>query len=73
METIKVKYKVNLGPVTGLLITSLAFAVVMDASMKAADYLEKNKLVKIGKGLNDLVKTMDDIDKRHYKGKEETE
>ena len=73
METIKVKYKVSFGPVTGLLITSLAFAVVVNASMKAADYLEKNKLVKIGKGLNDLVKTMDDIDKRHYKGKEETE
>lgn len=43
METIKVKYKVNLGPVTGLLIASLTYAVILDASARYQDYQQKKK------------------------------
>lgn len=58
METIKVKYKVNLGPVTGLLIASLAYAVILDASARYQDYQQKKKLVKVGE-------TVVEIDKKN--------
>lgn len=65
METIKVKYKVNLGPVTGLLIASLAYAVILDASARYQDYQQKKKLVKVGEALKNLGETVVEIDKKN--------
>lgn len=65
METIKVKYKVNLGPVTGLLIASLAYAVILDASARYQDYQQKKKLVKVGEALKNLGETVAEIDKKN--------
>lgn len=65
METIKVKYKVNLGPVTGLLIASLAYAVILDASARYQDYQQKKKLVKVGEALKYLGETVVEIDKKN--------
>ena len=65
METIKVKYKVNLGPVTGLLIASLAYAVILDASARYQDYQHKKKLVKLGEAVKNLGETMVKINKEH--------
>lgn len=65
METIKVKYKVNLGPVTGLLIASLAYAVILDASARYQDYEQKKKLVKVGEELKHLGETVAEIDKKN--------
>lgn len=65
METIKVKYKVNLGPVTGLLIASLAYAVILDASARYQDYQQKKKLVKVGEALKNLGGTVVEIDKKN--------
>lgn len=56
METIKVKYKVNLGPVTGLLIASLTYAVILDASARYQDYQQKKKLVKVGEAVVEIDK-----------------
>lgn len=65
METIKVTYKVNLGPVTGLLIASLAYAVILDASARYQDYQQKKKLVKVGEALKNLGETVVEIDKKN--------
>jgi hypothetical protein len=65
METIKVKYKVNLGPVTGLLIASLAYAVILDASARYQDYQQKKKLVKVGEALKNLGETVVEINKKN--------
>lgn len=65
METIKVKYKVNLGPVTGLLIASLAYAVILDASARYQDYQQKKKLVRVGEALKNLGETVVEIDKKN--------
>lgn len=65
METIKVKYKVNLGPVTGLLIASLAYAVILDASARYQDYQQKKKLVKVGEALKNLGETVAEINKKN--------
>lgn len=65
METIKVKYKVNLGPVTGLLIASLAYSVILDASARYQDYQQKKKLVKVGEALKNLGETVVEIDKKN--------
>lgn len=65
METIKVKYKVNLGPVTGLLIANLAYAVILDASARYQDYQQKKKLVKVGEALKNLGETVVEIDKKN--------
>lgn len=65
METIKVKYKVNLGPVTGLLIASLAYAVILDASARYQDYQQKKKLVKVGEALKNFGETVVEIDKKN--------
>lgn len=65
METIKVKYKVNLGPVTGLLIASLAYAVILDASARYQDYQQKKKLVKVREALKNLGETVVEIDKKN--------
>lgn len=65
METIKVKHKVNLGPVTGLLIASLAYAVILDASARYQDYQQKKKLVKVGEALKNLGETVVEIDKKN--------
>lgn len=65
METIKVKYKVNLGPVTGLLIASLTYAVILDASARYQDYQQKKKLVKVGEALKNLGETVVEIDKKN--------
>lgn len=71
METIKVKYKVNLGPVTGLLIASLAYAVILDASARYQDYQQKKKLVKVGEALKNLGETVVEIDKKNKEEKSE--
>ena len=71
METIKVKYKVNLGPVTGLLIASLAYAVILDASARYQDYQQKKKLVKVGEALKNLGETLVEIDKKNKEKKSE--
>lgn len=71
METIKVKYKVNLGPVTGLLIASLAYAVILDASARYQDYQQKKKLVKVGEALKNLGETAVEIDKKNKEKKSE--
>lgn len=71
METIKVKYKVNLGPVTGLLIASLAYAVILDASARYQDYQQKKKLVKVGEALKNLGETVVEIDKKNKEKKSE--
>ena len=60
MEPIKVTHKIKLGFTSNLLILSLAGAIVLDASVRALDYAEKQKLVKIGKG---LTKEMDKEEK----------
>lgn len=65
METIKVKYKVNLGPVTGLLIASLAYAVILDASARYQDYQQKKKLVKVGEALKNIGETVVEINKKN--------
>lgn len=65
METIKVKYKVNLGPVTGLLIASLAYAVILDASARYQDYQQKKKLVKVGEALKNFEETVVEINKKN--------
>ena len=71
METIKVKYKVNLGPVTGLLIASLAYAVILDASARYQDYQQKKKLVKVRKALKNLSETVIELDKKNKEEKSE--
>lgn len=65
METIKVKYKVNLGLVTGLLIASLAYAVILDASARYQDYQQKKKLVKVGEALKNIGETVVEINKKN--------
>ena len=63
MEPIKVAHKIRLGFSTNLLILSLAGAIVLDASVRALDYAEKQKLRKVGEGLNELCKLMKEKDK----------
>lgn len=55
----------NLGPVTGLLIASLAYAVILDASARYQDYQQKKKLVKVGEALKNLGETVVEIDKKN--------
>ena len=72
MEPIKVTHKIKLGFTSNLLIASLAGAIFIDGMMKAADYVEKHKLVTIGKSLEEIVKKMEKKDKKTEE-KEETE
>ena len=54
MEPIKATHKIKLGFTSNLLILSLAGAIVLDASVRALDYAEKQKLRKVGEGLNKM-------------------
>lgn len=70
METIKVKYKVNFGPISGLLVASVAYAILVDASLRYDNYKEHKKLVKLGESVKSLGEMLMDVNKKHEKEKE---
>ena len=73
MEPIKVMHKIKLGFTSNLLILSLAGAIVLDASVRALDYAEKQKLVKIGKGLEKMCELTKEMDKTKTDKEEKTD
>lgn len=70
METIKVKYKVNLGPVSGLLIASVAYAIFVDASLRYDNYKQHKKLIKLGESVKSLGEKLTDVNKKQEKESE---
>lgn len=65
MKQIKGKVKVSFGPISGLLVASVAYAVILDASARYQDYQQKKKLVKVGEALKNLGETVVEIDKKN--------
>lgn len=70
MNEIRIKYKVSFGPVTGLLITSLAYAILVDASLRYDNYKQHKKLIKLGESVKSLGETLTDVNKKQEKESE---
>lgn len=67
MEQIKGKVKVSFGPISGLLVASVAYAILVDASLRYDNY---KKLVKLGESVKSLGEMLMDVNKKHEKEKE---
>lgn len=70
MEQIKGKVKVSFGPISGLLVASVACAILVDASLRYDNYNEHKKLVKLGESVKSLGEMLMDVNKKHEKEKE---
>lgn len=70
MEQIKGKVKVSFGPISGLLVASVAYAILVDASLRYYNYKEREKLVKLGESVKSLGEMLMDVNKKHEKEKE---
>jgi hypothetical protein len=70
MEQIKGKVKVSFGPISGLLVASVAYAILVDASLRYDNYKEHKKLVKLGESVKSLGEMLMDVNKKHEKEKE---
>lgn len=70
MEQIKGKVKVNFGPISGLLVASVAYAILVDASLRYDNYKEHKKLVKLDESVKSLGEMLMDVNKKHEKEKE---
>lgn len=67
MEQIKGKVKVSFGPISGLLVASVAYAILIDASLRYDKYKEYKKLVKLGESVKSLGEKLMDVKKEHEK------
>lgn len=70
MEQIKGKVKVSFGPVSGLLIASVAYAILVDAALRYDKYKEYKKLVKLGESVKSLGEMLTDVNKKQEKESE---
>lgn len=70
MEHIKGKVRVSFGPVSSLLIASVAYAIIVDASLRYYNCKEHKKLAKLGESVKSLGEMLMDVNKKHEKEKE---
>lgn len=70
MEQIKGKIKVSFGPISGLLVASVAYSLIIDAALRYDKYKEYKKLVEMGESLKSLGEKLMDVEKEHEEEKE---
>lgn len=70
MEQIRGKVKVSFGPVSGLLVASVAYAIIVDAALRYDNYKEHKKLVKLGESIKSLGEMSMDVNKKREKESE---
>lgn len=70
MEHIKGKVRVSFGPVSSLLIASVAYAILVDAALRYDNYKQHKKLIKLGESVKSLGETLNDIKNEQEKESE---
>ena len=70
MEHVKGRVRVSFGPVSSLLIASVAYAILVDASLRYDNYKQHKKLIKLGESVKSLGEMLTDVNKKQEKESE---